>query len=250
MKWQKVRLILFLIGLSVGQIGAQVRLISASRIKVDARWDSLSNESMSRVLESYKAKMGVDVYRQIGECARLMTVQAPESLLSDFLADQLYLKANQLSLEGVDFSILNFGCIRAPLKEGPIRVSDIYKVMPFENELVLLEVKGSDVLSLFKSVARMNGACVSNVALEIKDKKVNSLLIGGNAVESDRIYRIATMDYLADGNSGMSALLHALKRTDTGLKARDIYIEQIERISAMGQQVDVQLDGRIKSIAE
>jgi len=250
MTWKKTGLTLFLIGISVLNIQAQVRLISATRIKVDARYDSISDIPMSGVLASYKARMGVDVYRQIGECAQPMTVLAPESLLTDFLADQLFLKANQLLPEGVDFSILNFGCIRAPLKEGPIRVSDIYKVMPFENELIILEVKGSDVLSVFKSVARSNGACVSNVLLEIKGKKVNHLQIGGETLDPERLYRIATMDYLANGNSGMSALLRAVKRTDTGLKIRDILIEQIEHLTAMGRKVDAQLDGRIKTMTE
>jgi len=250
MKWHKVGLTLFLIVISIINAQAKFRLISATRIKVDARYDSVSNDSMSGILASYKARMGVDVYRRIGECAQLMTVQAPESLLSDFLADQVFLKANQLVPEGVDFSILNFGGIRATLKEGSINVSDIYKIMPFENELVILEVKGSDVLSVFRSVARNNGACVSNVMLEIKGDKINRLLIGGKVLESERIYRIATMDYLANGNSGMSAFLHAIKRTDTGLKIRDIYIEQIECLTAKGQKVDAQLDGRIKLMAE
>jgi len=250
MKWHQVGLTLFLFVLSVFNIQAQFRLISATRIKVDARYDSLSSDSMSRILASYKSRLGVDIYRQIGESVQLMTVQDPESLLSNFLADQLFLKANKLLPEGVDFSILNFGSIRAPLKVGAITVSDIYKIMPFENELVILEVKGSDVLSIFRSVARNNGACVSNVLLEIKGKKMNRLLIGGKALESDRIYRVATMDYLANGNSGMSALLHAGKRIDTGLKIRDIYIEQIESLTAQGRKVDALLDGRIKSIAE
>jgi hypothetical protein len=57
---------------------------------------------------------------------------------------------------------------------------------------------------------------------------------------------IRDRDYLAEGNSGMGALLHAVKRTDTGLKIRDILIDRIEKLTSEGGQVDARLDGRIK----
>ena len=250
MKLRKKLLTCFLIGLFVSTIQAQVRLISATKISIDARYDSMLNKSMSGVLASYKARLGKDITRPIGECDQFMTVMTPEGLLSDFLADQLLLKACQLSREGVDLSVINLGSIRAPLKKGILTVTDIYKVMPFENELVILELKGSDIWSVFKSIARTGGAGVSNVNLEIKGNKINKLLINGESVDNDKLYRVATMDYLADGNSGMTAFLHALKRVDTGLKVRDVFIEQIEKLTAQGKKVDARLDGRIKLISE
>ncbi|HEY5500259.1 MAG TPA: 5'-nucleotidase [Bacteroidales bacterium] len=250
MKLLKARLILATICLSVFTLQAQVHLVSAKRLIVDDRYDSFPNKTMSQVLNSYKIRLGVDVSRTIGECAQYMTVEAPESLLSDFLADQLFFKANSLIPGGVDFSVLNFGSIRSPLRKGLITVSDLYKVMPFENELVILELKGSDVLSVFKSIARSGGMGVSNVNLEIKGEKINSLLINGKVLQNDQIYRVATMDYLADGNSSMYALLKAVKRINSGLKVRDVYIEGIEKLTAEGKKIDVQPDGRIKLISE
>jgi len=252
MKLLKARLILtaITICLSVFTLQAQVHLVSAKRLRVDGTYDSLPNIAMSQVLNSYKIRLGVDITRTIGESAQYMAVDAPECLLSDFLADQLFLKAHSLTPGGVDFSILNFGSIRSTLKKGVVTVYDLYRIMPFENELVILELKGSDVLSVFKSMARNGRMGVSNVNLEIKGKKIQSLLIHGKILQEEQIYRIATMDYLADGNSGMSALLKAVKRNNSGLKVRDVYIEGIEKLTAQGKKIDVQPDSRIKWISE
>jgi len=250
MKLLKTRLILSTICLSVFVLQAQVHLVSAKRLVVDDRYDSFPNKAMSQVLNSYKIRLGADVSRTIGECAQYMTVEAPESLLPDFLADQLFLKANSLIPGGVDFSLLNFGSIRSPLRKGLITVSDLYKVMPFENELVILELKGSDVLSVFKNIARNGGMGVSHVKLEIKGEKINSLLINGKVLQNDQIYRIATMDYLADGNSGMYALRKAVKRLNSGLKVRNVYMEGIENLTAAGKKIDIQPDSRINWISK
>jgi 2',3'-cyclic-nucleotide 2'-phosphodiesterase (5'-nucleotidase family) len=249
MNW-KYTTIFILLNLTICAMQAQVHLISAKRIVVDASYDSMANDSMQQVLAWYKTRLDQKVSGQIGECVQSLYAKAPESLLSNFLADQLFLKGCQLIPEGVDFSIINLGSIRAPLFKGVITVNDIYRMMPFENKLVILELKGSDVWSVFKSIARSGGGGVSNIRLEIDGFKLKTLLIGGKVPEKDKIYRVVTMDYLADGNSGMTALLNAVKRVDTDLIVRDVYIEQIGKLTAQGKKVVACLDGRIKRIDE
>jgi len=227
---------------------AQVELISAERMPVDARYDSTANKEMQTVMDSYSAKMEKEISRHIGTCVQNMTSHAPESLLSNFLADQLLEKARELTAGSGDFSVLNFGGIRAPINKGDITVGDIYRVMPFENELVILKLKGSDVSSIFEHIAMEEGEAISNATLKIKDKQIESLIIGGAPLDEEKFYFVATMDYLADGNSGMEAFLNAVERIDTHLRVRDVYIEQIEKLTSQGKVVDASLDGRIKII--
>lgn len=250
MKWKNSWSLFVLVLLLVAPIRAQVHLISAQRMSVDMRYDSLSSVPMAQVMAGYKARLGEDLSRPIGDCAVSMVADMPESPLSNFLADQLFLKADQLISGGVDFSLINTGSIRASLKKGILTVADVFRVMPFENELVILELKGEDVWAVFKSVARSGGAGVSNVTLEMQGSKVSHLLIGGRTPEKEKVYRVVTLDYLADGNSGMTALLHAVKRINTGIKARDVYIEQIEKLTAQGMKVDAAPEGRIKLITK
>ena len=245
----KALLSFVLLCVGICEINAQVHLISATRMEVDSRYDSCSNVSMRKLMASYKTRLDKEISRPIGTCGQYMSASFPESLLSNFIADQLFAKAAELTSGSLDFSVINIGSLRAPLNPGIITVGDIYKIMPFENELVILELKGSDVKSLFNEIVREGGAGVSNVKVEISGFKMKSLLIGGGALDENKIYRVATMDYLAEGNSGMTAFLKAVRRINTGLKARNIYIEQIEKLTARGKTIDARLDGRIKVIS-
>lgn len=240
--------ILFILFCFSGILQAQVKLISSASLEVDQRYDSLANPKMQEIMTGYKTIMEKEVSRVIGKCTKLMTAKAPESLLSNFLSDQLLAKANEISAEPVDVSIINLGGIRAPLNEGPVTIESIYKIMPFENELVIVKLKGKDLRSIFENIAREGGEGVSNIKMEVKAGKIQSLTIGNMPLDDEKFYIVATMDYLAEGNSGMTAFLNASERINTGIRVRDVYIEQVEKITARGETINAFLDGRIKII--
>lgn len=237
---------LILLSLCLTGLAAKVSLKAYTRMDVDKRYDSLAPSNMSKIMQSYKVRLDQVVNRPIGTSALYMESKAPESLLSNFLADQLCLKAAEFSPEGVDLSIINLGGIRAPLPAGPITVGDIYKIMPFENEMVVLELKAADLLTILKKIVEDGGAGISNVRIEVENGQISSLMIGGKPFDETRTYRVATMDYLADGNGGMGGFKNSIKRIDTHVKLRDAYISQIEKLTAQGKAATSALDGRIR----
>ena len=66
----------------------------------------------------------------------------PESELSNWMADVCYQKVTET--HKADFCLLNYGGIRASLPKGAIKRKDIYQLMPFENELVVVELADTD----------------------------------------------------------------------------------------------------------
>ncbi len=239
-------LALLILLLCLTGISAKVTMKAYKRMEVDKRYDTLAPIAINKIMQSYKVRLDQVVNRQIGTSALYMESKAPESLLSNFLSDQLWLKAAEFCPEGVDLSIINFGGIRAPLPFGLLTVGDIYRIMPFENEMVVLELKAADLLTVLTKIATDGGEGVSNIKMEVTNGKISSLLIAGKPFDESRTYRIATIDYLADGNSGMTPFKNALKRIDTHLKLRDAYISQIEKLTAQGKAVTSELDGRIR----
>jgi len=233
-------LLLCLTGLS-----AKVTLKAYTRMAVDQRYDTLAPIAMTQTMQSYKVQLDKVVNRPIGTSAVYMESKAPESLLSNFLSDQLWLKAAEFAPKSVDLAIINFGGIRAPLPFGPLTVGDIYRIMPFENEMVVLELKAADLLQLLNKIAEDGGEGISNCKIEVLNGKISSLLIDGKPLDETRTYWVATIDYLADGNSGMTPFNNAVNRLDTHLKLRDAYISQIEKLTAQRKKVTSQLDGRI-----
>lgn len=239
-------LTLIVLSLCLSSLEAKVTLKTYTRMEVDKRYDSLAPANLVNIMKPYKERLDKIVNRPIGTSAQFMESKAPESLLSNFLADQLLLKATEFSPEGVDLSVINMGGIRAPLPAGPLTVGDIYRIMPFENELVVLELNATDLLAILTKIVEDGGEGLAGIKIEVENGKIVSLMIGGKPFDEMRTYRIATMDYLADGNSGMTPFKKAVKRIDTHIKMRDVYIGQIEKLTAQGQVVTSVLDGRLR----
>ena len=65
---------------------------------------------------------------------------------------------------GVDAALQNGGGIRAEIQAGPVTLRDIFNVMPFDNALVTLTMKGSDLRAVFDhgvgmgKIAQVSGA--------------------------------------------------------------------------------------------
>ena len=158
-----------------------------------------------------------------------MAAGLPESLLGNWAADVLVEGSTATGLERADMGLMNVGGLRNNMPEGVVRRGDVMLISPFENRLVVLEMQGKDVKELMENIASRGGEGVSSsVRLVIgPDRKVASATIGGKEIEDNRTYRIATLDYLAEGNDYMTALKKATKRHSLNMLVRDVMAESI-----------------------
>jgi 2',3'-cyclic-nucleotide 2'-phosphodiesterase (5'-nucleotidase family) len=74
------------------------------------------------------------------------------------------------------------------------------------------------------------------------------LKIGGKTIDEHKIYLVATIDYLAEGNDRMEAFTRAIKVTDSNLLIRDVLIDYIKKQTAENKAIDSNLDNRITII--
>ena len=109
---------------------------------------------------------------------------------------------------------MNIGGIRTSLNKGEITIGDIFNIFPFENSLCLIKLKGNDVKKIFESIASREGEGVSKeIQMTItSDNKIKNVTVNGKNIDDNRIYTIATIDYLANGNDGMDAFKNATER--------------------------------------
>jgi 2',3'-cyclic-nucleotide 2'-phosphodiesterase (5'-nucleotidase family) len=242
---QKTGAIFLVLFFSFSLLPAEIRLQSAQYMPVDERYDSLLDRSVSRLLASYRAQLEKQMARVVGYSPLPMKAEKPESPLSNFLADELLAAAIQEAGSHVDMAVIHFGGIRADLQPGPVTVGDVYRLLPFENKLVLVEMKGKEVLELFQSIARVGGEGIAGACLVIKDRKVKAAQIGGCPIKEDSTYLIATLDFLAEGNSSLKAFLKSVSIRPTSIKVREAILSRIERLTAAGKPVAASCDGRI-----
>ena len=113
---------------------------------------------------------------------------APESLLSNLVADVLRGAAAQVLGKPADMGLVNMGGLRNVLTEGPITCGNIYEILPFENSLCVVTLKGVYLKQLFESIAARGGEGVSGVKLRITKsrKSCSGATVAGKPVVDDK----------------------------------------------------------------
>ena len=221
----------------------KVRSFCWERVEVTSELDANPSAEAAAIVAPYKASVDSIMAPPLGLSRVAMTVMRPESLLSNWAADVMVEGGTATGLEPADMGLINIGGLRNNMPEGIVRRGDIMLISPFENYMVVLEMKGSDLLELMHNIAAVNGEGVSSsVRMEItEDGKLLSCTIGGKEIDPHRIYTVATIDYLAEGNDKMYALKKAVKRHDIGILARDIMMEYVLK----HRVIDSKIEGRI-----
>ncbi len=223
-----------------------VTSVEGKRIEVTKVFDnSISNETL-QLIAPYKAAVDSVMCPVLGESVVFMEAARPESLLSNWIADVLVEEAGRSGFD-VDMGLSNIGGMRSAMPQGNVTVGDVMAIAPFENRLCVLTLTGEDVLELFRQIAAVGGEGVSgSVRMRIsEDKILVDVTLNGKSIEAGKTYRIATIDYLAEGNDGMKALKKAVKREDTQLLMREMLMGYIKRQTDAGKKLDSKIEGRI-----
>ncbi len=175
-----------------------------------------------------------------------MASRRPESLLSNWVADALVATAEREGCQA-DFGLCNIGGLRAAMPQGTIRRGDIIAISPFENFFTVVKLKGSDVQELMKNIAVVHGEGLSSaVRLVVTlSGEVRSATIAGQPIDPERIYTIATLDYLAEGNDKLFALKKAIERNDTKLAIRELLMNHLRLLDQQGKKAHAEIEGRV-----
>lgn len=227
----------------------QLTDVSRTRILVDKTYDAAPDAAAAAFLAPYKEAVDSVMGPVVGEAARDMAAERPESTLSNLLPD-IFMHMAQHYNEKPDFAVYNMGGIRAALSKGKVTYGDILDVAPFENKICFLTMSGEKVLELFSQIALRGGEGVSKgVQLVItKDGQLLSARVNGKEINPQASYRITTIDYLAQGNDGMPAFksgtdLNSPK--DDKNNARYVITDYFKEMMKAGKAVDAKVEGRI-----
>ncbi len=221
-----------------------ISAIRSSRIEVTAALDRQVTPQMEAELLPYKASADSVMAPLLGQSRVGMSAGRPESLLGNWAADAMVWAANRSdSLPHADFGLMNVGGLRNNMPKGNVRRGDILLISPFINRLAICELTGDVVMELLENIASVGGEAVSSeVRMAIsKDHKLVSATIGGEPVDRSRTYRLATIDYLAEGNDKMTALKKSSSVLVTPLLASDVMMECVREHGT----IDSRIEGRV-----
>lgn len=214
-------------------------------IPIDKTTNAIADTTYLAYLAPYKKAIDDKMNIVIGQAAQTLKGHGPESLLSNLSADIYKQSASKYLGKPVDMAIVNLGGLRTAIPEGDITLRKVFELMPFENELVILWLRGDKLYDLLQFFAQVGGEGESGVRMVINNKKAENITIDGQPLDKNKLYSIATNDYLAGGNDKMVQLAMAEKKQETGIKVRNMLLEYIQSETAAGRKIDGKLDGRI-----
>ena len=228
----------------------QLTGIERTRVIVDSRYDQNPDEASVKFLEPYKHVNDSIMGPVVGTVAHNMHAARPESDLSNLLADILVWSGKDYG-ESPVLGIYNMGGIRADLTKGKVTYGDVLDVAPFENKICFITLTGEQILQLYAQIAIRGGEGVSH-GVEIVASKDGKLLSGklhGKEIDPQADYRIATINYLIEGNDGMPALKEGrdvVAPEDKSNNTRFLIMNYFKDHQARGAVVDSKVEGRFK----
>lgn len=182
-------------------------------------------QKMLETIAPYKAQLDEKMNRQLAVVETPLKKGQPESTLGNWAADLLARAAEATYPDrDIAFATMNQGGIRvSEIGTGPLIVSEIYEMMPFDNELVLMTLTGEELTQFIGHIASSGGWPVSDGLSVTEQAGGLTIRIGGQPLNPTANYYVALPDYVAGGGSD-SSMLPGKPREDSGLLIRDLLV--------------------------
>lgn len=214
--------------------------VSTQALLVDASVDTIADSSYIAYLSAYKCNVEREMAVVIGYAADEMYVASPECPMLNWATEALWARAKEVYPNKVDMAVMNMGGMRCEWHKGPITQGNVFELMPFDNQLVVLTLKGEDILALCQSFATYGAQGVAGLRMTAVDGQLADVTIGGKPIDVNALYTLATSDYLSGGTDHMEALKNHVDYWNSGLLVRDLYVQSVK-----ADTIRAILDGRM-----
>ena len=226
---------IFLIGAGLSACSSySYKAYNSDRVSVDAK--SIKDPEIDSLIAPYSRALATEMNRVIGVAANDMQVARPNSTLGQWVANTLLNFGKDSLLVSNDIpviALLNTGGIRATLTNGPITVGDIFKLMPFDNQVVALKLPIAQLTEIGKYIQKSGGEPIAGFTINGDEVKLN-----GQSTTSFDYFWVITTDYLANGGDKMLFFQTAIEKKITRVLLRDVLLQEVERSGKVEEQLE------------
>ena len=246
--YAQFRTALFILGsFFLCSCSSNYQFVKSNRAEYAVTKDVAADSSIIRTYQPYKLKLDSQMNEVLGYSENELTKKlvGGESSLGNFFSDAALFEARK-TVPQIDFTMPSTnGGLRNDLPLGAITLSNVFELMPFENELIVFEINGTAVQLLLDYIARTGGQPVGGLTMKIKAGKPADVMINGQLFDHTKNYHVLTSDYIAGGGDGISSFKNPVSGKVLGLKIRDALIQYIKESKEEGKKISSKLDGRM-----
>lgn len=219
--------------------------ITSKRLENTTIGSSLKADTeIESIIQPYREPLEASMNEVIIQSKSSAEKGLPESTMGNLAADLLLNGTNRIGSQKVDFAFLNLGGLRVEWQKGDITRSMVYELMPFENEVETVTIKGKDLLSLLNQIASRGGAPVAGIKFGILGNEAKDITIQGKPIDLNQFYIMVSTDYLL--NDGDKYIIpENSNRVSVGIKFRDLLMDELTYMNENAKQIEPIRDGRI-----
>ncbi len=204
--------------------------------------DSIANLRIS----PYKSSLDKEMNTVIAYSDSALTKDGYECTLGNFLLQAVEHDINIKSdYKDKCVFIFNRGGLRNNLPFGEITKQNIFELMPFENEIVVLTIKGEKLMECIKAICTEGKLISFNLNFTIKDKSPIEIRVSGQDFDSSKNYYVVTSDYNANGGDNCTFFANPLKFENTNVKLRDALLMYCNYLTKNKAHITPFTNGRI-----
>jgi 2',3'-cyclic-nucleotide 2'-phosphodiesterase (5'-nucleotidase family) len=143
----------------------------------------------------------------------------------------------------VNICLLNNGGIRSIINKGNVTTRTAFELMPFENNLVVVSLKGEQILEMIDYIIKEKKPHpLAGLTFTIdKDNKSKNILIQNRPLDEQKVYNIATNDYLYNGGDNMNFFKKGIQIYDLDYKIRNIWVDYFKEIDTIPISTDIRI---------
>lgn len=242
----KILFFLALISVNACSKKTSVASISESHIIVN---DNKIDSSIYKAMSPYKKTHDEQMYAVIAKSEGALVKSDVESTLGNFFCDAVIFETKKLlgkDSANVDVAIFNKGGLRNSLPKGNITIGNVFELMPFDNEVVLLKLSGSQFKDMCYKIVEKGGIPVGGMRLTMKGTTPTDIFVKGKPFDETKDYWVVTSDYLANGGDSYNFFKNAKERKIMKVLLRNMIINYCEDLTKLEQTIKPTLDGRIQ----
>ena len=116
-------------------------------------------------------------------------------------------------------------------------LDDMLSMFPFKNNVVYLEQKGSELRKIFETMAATRFQAIGGVEIVAEDGKLTKALIGGQPIDDEKLYSVATISFLLYGGDSLTLAENAQNMTIYDIPIIDVVLEHIAALNAEGKNI-------------
>lgn len=197
------------------------------------------DEKAARIVAEYDNKVKAEFARVVGETRVDLVRRADgESNVGDLIGDAMR------EATGAEIAFQNGGGIRVDLPGGQITMEQVYTLLPFDNQLVTMDLKGNQIVAVLEwsvasgsKILQVSGINVTYDMNKPPGSRVTAVQIHEEPLKLDRDYRVVTNDFLAAGGDRFKVLSEG-RNPVFGDTIRDAFTTYLQKHTPVNPQIE------------